>query len=610
MIKKIFLLVIFFLNISQANLILDGKKEYDNFIMQYSTKDISSIETIDKINFNKPINNNFALGHQKEIIWLKIDMTNDSNTSKYILNINEHFYEEIELYYKVDNNWKVQKDGFAIPLKEKNYQSIAPIFTIDIPVNFQKTYYLKLKTKFAKFGKITIYEQNYYHHKTKSNIDYLYLFSFGVVLIIIIFTLFLSIKIKDKIYIFYLFYNIFYFIYLLNQSGLLGYINLSQYTYTLQALSSGFALVFLINFSNQLLNTKKHLPKTYNLFIFISFITIINTPLYILEYSPWNEILNKIFSLTMIILIGTSIYIYIKGNKNLKYYIFAIVLYFIFIISFVLMVTGKLPYNFITRYGYIFASMVETIIFSLILATRYNELKNRTIKIHKDLLHQRNKTKKFLQSEVEKQTAQIIEKNTKLENLVNERELLLKEVYHRVKNNFQVVISMLWFEGKKSPQSKQSYLELINRIKSMSTVHQYLYNSKDLSHIQLDTYIMQIVNNLKMVYEKKEVNIDTNIEKIDLEFNDAMTLGIIINEIVSNAIKHHKKNNICKIELNLKQEKKMLTLNIKDNGEGFDISKTKQGIGLNLIKDFTKKLPKAESYFKFNNGTEFYIRDR
>jgi len=606
MMGKFFLVFVFFINIVYAELTLTKQKEYDNFNLNYYSAGKIILSSIKDKNFSNITRNNFALGHQQEEIWFKIDITNNSSTTKYILEINEHFYEEVEVYYKQEDQFVSQKDGFIVPMEKKTYFSISSVFKLNIPIDSKIIYYIKLKTKFAKFGKVTIYEENYYHHKVKLNIDYLYIFSFGVVLIIIIFTLFLAIKMRDIIYVYYLVYNIFYFIYILNHSGLLGYFNLSEYTYKIQALS-GMVLLFLIYFSTELLETKKHLPRIDKFLKTISFLTICITPLYIIYYNPWNMIVNQIYSLTMITLIFSAIYIYFKGNRSLKYYIFAIVFYFTFIIFLTMMVTGKLPYTFMTRYGYIIASMIETIIFALMLANRYNDLKNKTLTMQEDLLEQKNKAKELLQEEVTKQTKQIVQKNIKLESLVNERELLLKEVFHRVKNNFQVVISMLWFEGKKTPQLKQSYLELINRIKSMSTVHEYLYNSNDLSHIELNKYLQSIINNLRVIYTKKDLRIDANIETIDIEFNDAITLGIIVNEVLSNGIKHHTKLSTCIIELNLTTQKDLVILSIKDNGDGFDIDNPKQGIGINLIRDFTKKLSCGHYEFTYNKGIVFSI---
>lgn len=412
--------------------------------------------------------------------------------------------------------------------------------------------------------------------------------------------------IKDKIYKYYFGYVFFYGIYLLNLSGYLTYLGLNNYTYEIQALSTLIA-TFLVYFSTALLNTKKLFPKVDKTLKSIAIVMFVLTPFYIIYYSPWNIIVNNLYTVVFCILIISSFYIYIKGKSEIKYYTFAITLYFAFVILFTLMISGKLPYNDITRYGYVYASIVETIFFSFLLANRYNNLKNKVIKVHKTLLKEKNKTKKLLKDEVEKQTKEIKEKNDKLESLLNERELLLKEIYHRVKNNFQVVISMLWFESKKFKDSKQSYLELINRIKSMSIVHQYLYNSKDFSKVQIDVYLIEIVDNLKSIYTKEDIVINLSLEKVNIEFNDAITLGLIINEVITNAVKHHDESEQCIIDLFFKDENDHLVLKIKDNGKGFDYKNVKKGLGLNLINDFCKKLKNGKCEYSFNDGTLFKV---
>lgn len=605
-IVRIFLINIFLLSFSYGNLILLNSTQYNNFLFKYSLEPIKNIDEAQDYTFSKISKNKFSLGHINETIWLKLEIENRSDKENYVLNLNESFYEEVELYSNNNKQQQIQKDGFSVSIESKEYNSLNPSFDITIPQGSTQIYYIKLKSKFAKFGSLTIYEKEFYIKHIKPENKFIYIFIFGILFIILFFTLFLIFTTNDKIYVYYFCYILFYGIYLINQSGYLAYLNLSRYTYEIQALSP-LIVTFLIYFSNTLLNIRKFSKRIEKVLKTIAILMVILTPFYVLFYTPWNIIVNNLYSVVFLILIFNSLYIYIKKRNEIKYYTFAISLYFCSVILFTLMISGKLEYNHLTRYGYLYASVIEVIFFSLLLANRYSSFKNKTIIAHKILIKEKNRSKILLEEEIARQTKEIRIKNRKLETLVKERELLLKELYHRVKNNFQVIISMLWFESKKYEETKQSYLEVINRIKSMSIVHNYLYNSNNMTEINIDEYLTEIINNIKLTYDKETLIINLFLEKVDIKFDDALSLGLIINEVITNAIKHHNKKKQCIIDLALKAQKNNLILSIKDNGEGFDYTNVRKGLGLNLINDFSKKLKEGNCSYSFHNGTLFQI---
>ena len=312
--------------------------------------------------------------------------------------------------------------------------------------------------------------------------------------------------------------------------------------------------------------------------------------LVVYSYQPWNKLINNFSGAANIILIVASIIIYFKGYTSTKYYIFAMLLYFVFVVLFTFMVMGIFPYNDITRYGFFIASGVEVVIFSLIIANRYNDIRQE---------HQQ-----YLENEIDKRTSELTCANEKLKTLIDERELLLKEVYHRVKNNFHIVIGMLWFEGNKKDADTQQFAELTNRIKSMSMIHEYLYNSKDLVNINLKEYLDKIVYNINCSYKK--IAIDIRVEDIIIKFDNAVSLGILLNEIITNALKHNNIDGLF-LSIELTQENNRIYLKIQDNGRGFKNTKENKGLGLKLVDQFCKKLPKSKYKFSFENGTKFEL---
>jgi len=175
---------------------------------------------------------------------------------------------------------------------------------------------------------------------------------------------------------------------------------------------------------------------------------------------------------------------------------------------------------------------------------------------------------------------------------LKEKEHLLKEIHHRVKNNLQIVSSLLNLQSESIVDEK--YLGLIkeshNRINSMALVHEMLYKSKDLSKIELKEYIEVLSSSVNMSYSSpnKEIVFKYNIQSgIFLEIDMMIPIGLILNEILSNSYKYafiDKTKGIISIEL--KQVKKGINLVVFDDGIGLDkkFDLKKQGsLGMQLI---------------------------
>jgi two-component sensor histidine kinase len=581
----VFLSIVVSFLFANSDITIKEKDRYDNFQISYLKDNNSSlsINDISKIKFEKTTHNNFALGYTKGTAWFKFSVENRSLNKNFVLSLNESFYEIANLYY-YDKQWIKKSNSIFTNIEKRDIKTNHLAFDITLKPNKKQVFYLELKAKYAYFGNLELYEKSYFYFDNAIGANTLFVFILGIIIIIVFLNLFLYIKIKEKIYLYYVGYSFFNAIYLLNLSGLLVYANLQKYIYDLQ-FSASFMIAFLVLFSTQYLETKKYLPTFHKTLRFLPIPLFIFGILVIFSYQPWNKFINNFAGLVCILLIIVSIITYFKGHNKTKYYIFAILLYFTFVVFFSFMVNGTLEYNNFSRYGFVAASAVEVTIFSFLLANRYNDIKE-------DIQY-------YLELEVKNRT-------NKLSSLLKERELLLKEVYHRVKNNFHVVIGMLWFQSKKEDSNTQEFKELINRIKSMSMIHEYLYDSKNLSNISAKEYLSKIINNISNTYNK--IILDFKIEDIVIDIDNAVSLGVIINETFTNAVKHNiEVENLC-INITVIKKDKFIYLTIQDNGEGFDNIKEKKGLGIKLVEQFCQKLPESKYDFSFTNGTKFELQ--
>ena len=604
--RYLFTLFLFVISLHSSSLELvlkDDISSYKNFEILY-LKDSSNSMGIEQVANSKDFikhSNKFSLGYLPDTIWIKVDLKNNNSKEDFILSINEHFYEKANMHFfdESKKSWKVSKNGVFTPIKQRDIQTPKLAFNFKLAPNSSQTIYLELKGKYPYFGNIAVYSKDYFFTSKLLSIDSFFIFQFGILFIIIVFNLFLWLSLKEKVYIYYVGYTFFALVYLINISGLLTYFDLQHYMYKLH-FAVALSIIFLALFSIEYFEANKYLKASvFVLKILIVLLFVFAFMMIAVTYSPWNNYMNHIITLILITLIITSIRIYKKGLYFLKYYIFAISIYFTSVIVFILFIVGVIEYNYFTRYAYLYSLSLEIIVFALILSNRYNIIKNNQIKTQNELISLQINQNKLLEDEVEKKTL-------KLTRLVKERELLVKEVFHRVKNNFHVITAFLWFESKKD-DNKNRFTELINRIKSMSLIHEYLCNSKDLIDIDVKDYIDELVKTILQTYNIPSLQINTNIEKINIEFEDMMSLGVIVNEIISNSIKHHPKEKAIILNISCYKKNDSVILTIIDNGLGFDGNIQKTGLGLELIKDFINKLPNAKYSFYKESGTVFEL---
>ncbi len=204
---------------------------------------------------------------------------------------------------------------------------------------------------------------------------------------------------------------------------------------------------------------------------------------------------------------------------------------------------------------------------------------------------------------------------TLLESSLTEKEILLKEIHHRVKNNLQIISSLIVLQEQyiKDERILHIFKDFQNRIKVMALIHQTLYNSENLNKICLSKYIKNLVNNLFKAYSvnSKKIKLQLNIENIDFSLDNAIAWGLIINELVSNSLKHaFSKNEDGKIIVTLKKTiNNRIILDVYDNGIGFpkDVDyESSDTLGLKLISTITKQMDGKISIER-NNGTHVII---
>ncbi len=203
-----------------------------------------------------------------------------------------------------------------------------------------------------------------------------------------------------------------------------------------------------------------------------------------------------------------------------------------------------------------------------------------------------------------------------LKQSVAEKEMLIKEIHHRVKNNLMVISSLLNLQSRyiKDKESLNIFKESQNRAKSMALIHERLYASDNLKKINFGEYIQTLSRDLYRTYvtDPSLVDLNLEVEDADIDINTAVPLGLIVNELVSNSMKHAFVDNKMKGEISISFQKVEddFILDVKDSGIGFpeDLDfKNSGSLGLQLVNMLVDQI-KGEIEFKNENGTQFKIR--
>lgn len=202
----------------------------------------------------------------------------------------------------------------------------------------------------------------------------------------------------------------------------------------------------------------------------------------------------------------------------------------------------------------------------------------------------------------------LTKKNKLIEEQHNEKTLLLQEIHHRVKNNLQVITSLLRLQSKEITDQKvaDSFKDSINRVIAMSLIHEKMYQAKDFESINLKSYLINLATDLINSYaigSKVKLTIESTINKIDLK--NIIPFALIVNELVNNSIKHAF-NNIPegKITMTVSHENELIFMTYEDNGK-WKSPKESKSFGMELIEILTEQM---NGSFELENSVNTYYK--
>lgn len=215
---------------------------------------------------------------------------------------------------------------------------------------------------------------------------------------------------------------------------------------------------------------------------------------------------------------------------------------------------------------------------------------------------------KIIEEELRERHVEISEKNKRIETLLN-------EIHHRVKNNLQIIISFLNLQSYKieDKEQRELFAEAKNRIISMSRIHEMLYLSDSFNSLDLNSYLKTLMHDLVQSYAiKEDIRLETNVEKHEFNIDTLIPLGILLNELFSNSIKHAfklppRQKNMIKVSI-IQGNNHQYLLRYYDNGVGFNPEKidTENSLGWSIIQSLVEQL---EGEIKTNRTSDGQYTD-
>lgn len=611
MMKFAVTIFLLFTSILYGDIVNIGKKTKIQEILSVSqiyidkTKKLTIDDILTKnITFEKNNKSVLGYGYSPDFdVWIKITVKN--NTTKTVHKLIEYanpLTTHID-FYDISTN-TVKYDGlFQMNLHRK---SINPIFNIELKANESKTYYLKAASHITTMIiKLNIWEEESFYNKEVGHQFYLALF-FGAMAILAIYNFFIFLFSKDISYLFYVLYIVgvvyhqllytgVFYIYMLPE-GLIDIV------IGLSSIASILPIFFLALFSKYFLKTRQYprLHKVLNVLLIITPVIII-VPIVTNYWSGFRNLMSLVLVIFLLIL---TVYSVLKRNRQAYFILTGWIIIFTAIV--LMFLASKGIFNIYAHFPYFIelAFIAEAVIFSIALSDKINSLQKEKNNANDELIVQKKTENERLEIQVE-------EKTKDLNISLDEKTLLLQEVNHRVKNNMQMIVSLIRLQSNDIDDKKMKniFLTTQNRLNAMSQLHELLYQKDDVSYINAYEYFSTLIEGLEETYTD-EINIYYDIDS-DLQTEQAISCGIILNELVTNSLKYaFNEYDDCFISISLFKSESTYTLVIKDNGQGYDKTKTSKSFGLILVETLVSSKLQGEMIINTQNGVETIIKWR
>ncbi len=576
---------------------LSSQSLLKNTLVYYDHEELS-FKAVQKKKFNviksDYINRGFDLN---TVVWLKLEFVNTSDAQiKRVLSINNPILDVVSLYTPKG----VRKVGMLhVPVERVH---IYPYFDLYFEGNSKQIYWLKIEnhTTMLQF-RVLLESEEIFHHEDLGQQNEIMLF-LGIISAFLVYALLLYFYLKEVSYLYYAFYlaNL-----LFQQMTYVGYLPLhapSWFTHIdNQIMVPKIAIMIAASawYAMHFLKTEgfPYIHRTYQLFIvwLLVQIPLFGTSLF---YVPEVPVITGFFFIFFNTYVG--IYVYIKGNIQARFFIAG---WSVVVVAYLLLILdslGLISVMYYLPHMLMWATTIEAVLLLLAFVDQLSILEKQKELLHEEFVLEYNLRERIIKNEVE-------EKTRELSETLQQKELLYKELHHRVKNNLQLIMSLIRLQHDHS-ECVEGLQQLEGRIGAIARTHELLYQQYEDGMVDMQEYVDNYTDAMDDSLQDLNIDLHSTVDAT-LPLREAVYVGLIINELVSNAVKHAYTPEGGKLYLRLREEDHHYRLEVCDEGKGYNNRDIKNHtFGLSLVETLVEEQLDGSIEVDLSEGVHYIIR--
>ena len=603
--KMFFLLFIIFLsNLLQATAI-DVTKTSQSLLTQghlYFDREARSFEDIKTRPFTSHSENHMNRAFDaKTAIWVALDFVNESNTTlERILELNNPLLEHITLFDGI----KIEQSGMLHVKADEIH--IYPYFHLSFKPHVHQTLWLKIENRTTTLQfELLLKSVAQFHHDDLERQNAV-MFFLGLISAFLLLSILLYFYIREPSYIYYSFYLL---MILFQQMTYVGFLPLhaplwfTSIDNLLVVPKVGMLIIAAAWYAMHFLGVEKFpkIRRGYQLFIWVLFIQmpLVGTVYF---YLPEVTVLTGFLFVLFNTFAGS--YIYLQGYKQVRFFIAG---WLVLVVAYLVLIMDSLGFISV-MHAYpnllLWATALEAVLLLMAFVDRFSLLQHEKKQLHEALVLEYNLRQNIIEKEVE-------EKTDELSKTLQQKELLFRELHHRTKNNLQLIMSLIRLQGDHARCDEESDIlaQLEGRIGAIARTHELLYQQHGDEMVDMAAYVDSYIEGMDASLQDMNITLTCSEVEVHLPLREAVYVGLIINELVSNALKYAYDAAGGVVHIRLKAVGDVYTLEVCDEGKGYNQqTKKTDTLGLSLVKSLVEEQLDGTLAIEVSKGTHYIMR--
>ena len=562
----------------------------------------TTTHTVQKKAFKPTHQESIGFGYSPDLdVWVRIELYNPTDIPlQKILEYANPLTTHVALY-DAKTQMLIAKDGLL--QNRAHRQTLNPYFELTLKAKETKTYYLKASsTIIALVMRLELWEPRAFYNHALQLRSLLSLF-FGAMFIIILYNLIIYFIVREISYLYYVFFFASVTLHQFNYRGVLAF-TLSPDSIQLLIEYATFVVAapvfFLMLFTKEVLDLKQYVRanKFFTILLWLYPLSIIL--IYLLGLDHLRAVLSVSMLFALFIITAYALY---HKNKQAKYLTVGWALFWT--ASLLMYLSNIGVYDIFSKIPFYteLTLVAEALIFAFSLAMMIKQTNQEKLETQNKYIALQAEKEHLLTQKVQKRTEQ-------LSISLQEKDLLLKELNHRVKNSIQTIVSFLrlQIDDTEDKSIQRTLTNIENRILSINHLYALLNTKENLTHIDAHEYFNLLATTIQSGFHQKgiEVTIHTTIQ---LPSKTAIYCGFILNEALTNALQHaFGSGQKGHIDISLINQREEYLMQIKDNGKGFDTSREFDSLGLTILESLATFQLKGALNIEATEGTIITIK--